>query len=72
MTFSYSFALPKRVKWISSLDINLVLGNLVTLTGYSGYDPQVNSFAGDWTLNRVDLGSYPRSRFVSLGFGAKF
>lgn len=72
VTFSYSFALPKRVKWISSLDINLVLGNLVTLTGYSGYDPQVNSFAGDWTLNRVDLGSYPRSRFVSLGFGAKF
>ncbi len=72
LTFSYSFALPKRVKWISALEINLMLNNLFTVTGYSGYDPVVNSFAGDWTLNRVDMGSYPRARFVSLGFSARF
>ena len=72
LVFSYSFALPKRVKWISALEVNLMLNNLFTVTGYSGYDPAVNSYAGDWTLNRVDMGSYPRARFVSLGFSARF
>lgn len=72
LTLGYRIPLSRRVKWIRSLEVNLLVSNLFTITGYSGYNPLVSSFAGDWTLQGVDQGSYPGSRFVSLGISAKF
>jgi hypothetical protein len=46
--------------------------NLFVLTRYRGFDPDVNSFAGNWSLRGVDLGSYPKSQMVSIGFSAQF
>ncbi len=61
-----------KIKWLSSLDINLFVSNLFVISGYSGYSPDVNSFAGSWSLYGIDAGAYPQARAFSLGFSAKF
>jgi TonB-linked SusC/RagA family outer membrane protein len=46
--------------------------NLFTLTGYDGYDPEVNA-AGQSVTNRgLDLGSYPRARTYTVGVNLSF
>jgi TonB-linked SusC/RagA family outer membrane protein len=70
---SLSYEIPlQKIKWIESLNLNLMASNLFVLTRYRGFDPDVNSFAGNWSLRGVDLGSYPKSQMVSIGFSAQF
>lgn len=71
-SLSLSYNVPvKKIKMIHSLNISLSATNLFVLTRYQGYDPDVNSFAGDWSIRGVDLGSYPRARNYSIGFIVK-
>ncbi len=46
--------------------------NLFTLSGYSGFDPEVNSLGGDPRTRGVDIGAYPRSRTWNFGVRASF
>lgn len=46
--------------------------NLFTWTRYTGYDPEVSSYASDAALSGVDLGMYPRSRTVNVGVNVTF
>jgi TonB-dependent starch-binding outer membrane protein SusC len=46
--------------------------NLFTITGYSGFDPEVNSLGGDPRTRGVDIGAYPRARAVNFGITASF
>ncbi len=46
--------------------------NLLTLTGYSGFDPDVNSMGGDPRFGGIDIGAYPRSRVWNFGISANF
>jgi TonB-dependent starch-binding outer membrane protein SusC len=46
--------------------------NLVTLTGYSGFDPEVNSLGGDPRTRGVDIGAYPRARAWNIGISTTF
>ncbi|RPE13626.1 TonB-dependent receptor [Chitinophaga lutea] len=46
--------------------------NLLTFTDYSGYDPEVNTFSGNDRRQGVDLGAYPASKTVTLGFSITF
>src|SRR5205085_10254179 len=46
--------------------------NLLVLTGYSGFDPEVNSIGGDSRYRGVDAGAYPRSRVVNFGLSVMF
>lgn len=46
--------------------------NLLTLTGYSGFDPEVNSLGGDPRTRGVDIGAYPRARALNFGVSATF
>ena len=46
--------------------------NLATLTGYSGWNPDVNCFGSTIMSNGVDYGSYPTVRTFILGVSAKF
>ena len=41
--------------------------NLLTFTGYSGYDPEVSAFGGDNLEPGVDAGAYPRARMYTIG-----
>jgi len=46
--------------------------NLITFTNYSGFDPEVNTFNGNDRRQGVDLGAYPSSKTVNLGFSLGF
>jgi TonB-dependent starch-binding outer membrane protein SusC len=46
--------------------------NLFTITGYSGFDPEVNSLGGDPSTRGVDIGAYPRARVWNFGVSATF
>jgi TonB-linked SusC/RagA family outer membrane protein len=46
--------------------------NLLTLTGYSGFDPEVNSLGGHPAARGLDIGAYPRSRIWNIGANVTF
>jgi len=46
--------------------------NLFTITGYSGFDPEVNSLGGDPRTRGVDIGAYPRARTFNFGVSVTF
>ncbi|RZK37559.1 MAG: TonB-dependent receptor [Hymenobacter sp.] len=41
--------------------------NIYTFTGYSGYDPEVNTRRSSPLTPGVDYGGYPRSRLLLVG-----
>lgn len=46
--------------------------NLVTLTDYTGWDPEVSSFTGNDAQFGTDFSSYPNSRVLTLGVNVSF
>ncbi len=46
--------------------------NVFTITGYSGFDPEVNSLGGDPRTRGVDIGAYPRARTWNFGVSVTF
>jgi TonB-dependent starch-binding outer membrane protein SusC len=46
--------------------------NLLTLTGYSGFDPEVNSLGGHPAARGIDAGAYPRARIWNVGVSTTF
>lgn len=46
--------------------------NAFILTDYSGYDPEVNSFAFDGLRPGVDMNSYPTPRSYIFGLNLTF
>ena len=58
------------IKGLSNARIYIGAQNLLTFTGYSGYDPEVSS---DAVFNRgIDFRGYPNARTFTLGFNATF
>ncbi|MNU09592.1 hypothetical protein D3C72_2562450 [compost metagenome] len=46
--------------------------NLFTLTGYSGYDPEVSTSGGNPMTPGLDWGAYPRSKVFTFGLEVQF
>ena len=60
-----------RVK-IKGLQISVSGRNLITLTKYSGYDPEVSIFGGSVFGKGADFGSYPMAKSVVFSLNATF
>ncbi len=56
---------------LGSLRLYVQGANLLTLTGYSGLDPEVNTNSGNLTLG-VDFNTFPISKIITFGINAKF
>ena len=70
---SVGYSIPmERVRWIKSLDVSASALNLFTLTGYSGWNPEVNCFGSSCFTYGIDYGSYPTTRGIVLGVGVHF
>lgn len=72
VTLGYTF--PQRLVrplGISCIRIYATGNNLCTITGYSGYDPEVSTMSSPLTPG-VDFGSYPRSRSIIFGLNVSF
>src|SRR5436309_3185364 len=46
--------------------------NLFTITGYSGFDPDVNGEGGDERFGLIDIGAYPRQPVWNFGLTTTF
>lgn len=69
------YTLPKQLSdraKISSLRFFGTVNNLATLTGYSGYDPDVTARRSDPLTPGVDFAAYPRSRTWVVGLNLSF
>ena len=67
----YNFNMSKS-HVIKNLNVYISAQNLLTITDYSGYDPEVNTFNGNDRRQGVDLGAYPSVKTYNFGFGITF
>lgn len=67
-----SYDVPLDVKWIKDFKVNLSAHNLFTITGYSGWNPDVNSFGVTARSYGVDYGAFPLCRQIVLGVSFRF
>lgn len=57
---------------LQSMNIYVTGNNLLTLTKYSGYDPEVNMDGGSASLLGLDYGTYPQNRSFIFGTNITF
>ena len=57
---------------VANARIYFTVNNLATITGYSGYDPEVAAASGVSVTPGYDSSAYPRSRSYTLGINLTF
>ncbi|SEM03505.1 TonB-linked outer membrane protein, SusC/RagA family [bacterium A37T11] len=70
ITLGYRFTSFTKV--LQSIRIYVSANNPFTITNYSGYDPEVNSFAGSNTAIGIDNLVYPQARSFIAGLQLNF
>lgn len=63
--------ITKRIR-LNNLKVFVSATNLVTITDYTGYDPEVSAYNGNDAQIGVDFSSYPQSKFVNIGLNLSF
>ncbi len=73
ITLSYNLpaSLISKIK-MSNLRLYVSGSNLWTLTDYTGYDPEANTFGQSTTLVGLDIGGYPQAKIFQVGLSASF
>lgn len=71
---SLSYNLSKEITKFADLRLTLSCQNLITLTGYKGFDPASSSFSSsNVDINSgIDMGAYPSPRTVTFGVKMNF
>lgn len=72
VTLSYNVPPSLLNNLASSLRLYVTGENLLTLTNYSGYDPEVNAFGNNSVAQGIDYGTYPQTRTFSVGVNLSF
>ncbi len=67
-----SYTIPFESNYLTSLQLSLIGTNLITITDYTGFDPEVSSLGANTLAPGVDLGTYPRQRGYTFGLNLKF
>ena len=70
VSLGYNFQL--RTKAIQTLRAFFSGTNLITITKYSGYDPDINGYGEDPSRRGVDMGGYPSAKTYNLGIQCTF
>ena len=72
LTLGYDFSRLLRGGFISKARLYVSAQNLLTITKYSGMDPELGyGFDEDW-VSGIDLGYYPSARSVLVGVNIQF
>lgn len=72
-TLSYNFGAARLGKWKMDKFTLFATGyNLLTVTDYSGLDPEVNRYSSNGPDMGVDYGTYPQSRSFVFGVNVGF
>jgi TonB-linked SusC/RagA family outer membrane protein len=73
ITLSYDVPAKYLKKWgITRIQPYLSGTNLLTLTKYSGFDPEVNQFGENGKVQGIDWGTYPQTRSLMIGLNVEF
>lgn len=72
VTLAYNIPEGKLGKGFSNLRIYISGTNLLTITDYLGFNPEVNNIENDVNVQGEDYGAYPLSRVLSFGVNASF
>jgi TonB-dependent starch-binding outer membrane protein SusC len=73
VTLSYKFPVDKwNLKWLSGLKIYATGQNLLTVTNYTGFDPEVNIAGQAQALQGIDSYSYPNQKRFVFGLNVGF
>jgi hypothetical protein len=73
VTLAYNF--PKSLAdkiYMNNLRLYVSGTNLVTITDYLGYDPEVSSYTGNDAQIGTDFNNYPQSRLFNVGLNISF
>ena len=74
-TVNLGYTLPSKTiakAKLSNAKVYVSAQNLVTITDYSGYDPEIGSFNQNPLINGVDNGRYPVAQSLTFGLNATF
>ena len=71
VSLSYNLS-TKSIAWMNNVRLYVTATNLLTLTNYTGFDPEVNILGQNNLGQGIDFGSYPRSRTYTLGLQIGF
>ena len=69
LSISYRFDLSHHIKWLQDVLIGAYFDNLLLLTGYNGFDPDVSSSR---SVARLDNASYPNPRSYMLSIRIRY
>lgn len=70
-TITLAYHLQPNKRFLTNMTVYVMAENLLTITGYSGYNPEIGY--SDGNLQRgVDYANYPFSRKINLGFKFDF
>lgn len=72
ITLGYDFRKLWNKSPFSQLRMYATVQNLLTLTGYSGMDPEIGYGYDESWVTGIDLGFYPQPRTVMFGLNLKF
>ncbi|GBU08286.1 SusC/RagA family TonB-linked outer membrane protein [Bacteroidales bacterium] len=73
MTISYNIKHNLLRKWkVSKLQPYITAENLITFTKYKGFDPEVNQWGGNATVQGIDWGTYPQVKTFIVGINLEF
>ena len=72
ITLGYNFRVIPTI--IKSARLYVTAQNLFVISGYKGYDPEVNNVAGSNGIKSIgiDYNTYPQARTYSLGLNINF
>ena len=72
VTVGYDFSRLFKKSFLSKARLYFTAQNLLTITGYSGMDPEIGyGFDEDW-VSGIDLGYYPSARTFLVGVNISF
>ena len=72
VTIGYDFRKLVNMKYISKARLYFSAQNLLTITGYSGMDPEMGKGTDDDWASGIDVGFYPSSRTFLIGVNIQF
>ncbi len=72
VTIGYDFARLLRSNLISKARLYFTAQNLLTITKYSGMDPEIGYGYGEDWVSGIDLGYYPSARTFLVGVNIQF
>ena len=72
VTLGYDFSKLFRSNFISKARLYVTAQNLLTITKYSGMDPEIGYGYGEDWVSGIDLGYYPSARTFLVGVNIQF